>query len=281
MAKLGENTQETLHRRCIDCLHLADRIGWLNAQIVAYAFWHDLPKRRKYAERLLAHLVEKRWFKPHVMPHRQLRCFTVTGDGQRYWKDASLDPAGRAIKPKVPGASYEHDTRAASALLFLAKGDIDRIIFDREIKAANWKSDTKGNKWPDGILLCEPHSELGWWVEVEKAHKTGARMRWQVEHMIQASTATDREDKLLLRLNRPGGGIVLPAFTTYLVVPESYNLAAFRDRVQNMLNSRAKDNEQIGFAFVLDTKSGFQVLEWEFFQSPNFIDPGVLQETWE
>jgi len=253
----GQNTQEQLWQRLLDSLKLADRIGWLNAPIVAYAFWPEAPSRLKYAERLLANLVKRGWFKPHKMPFRQRSCYTATQEGRRQWllstrpeETGKFDPSD--MKTKSPGAAstYLHDTRAASALLWLAKGDMDRIIFDREIIASEFR------KRPDGIVLDpEIHGKLktGHWVETENAKKTGPNMRKQVTEMIEITMEAGKGG-LWMKTQK---GAVMPKPLVLLVVPEGYNTDSFCQRVQKQIafNDRG---EELHVGFIEDTKAGFK-----------------------
>jgi len=243
----GQNTQEQLWQRSLDSLRLADRLGWLNASVLAYAFWPKAPSRRKYAERLLATLVKRGWFKPHKMPFRQPSCYTATKTGQRQWALGEYAQPSD-MKIKLPGATYQHDTRAASVLLYLAGGDLAQVIFDHEI------STPEGRKRPDGILLDTENLQKGWWLEVENARKTGPNMRRQVADMIEITMAAGQGGHWL---NTPIGA-VSPLSCVRLIVPENYNMDAFRQRVQKQLNFDDK-GEYATFGFVRETKDGFDI----------------------
>jgi len=254
-SKKGVNSQETLQQRSEDALTIADKLGWISAPVIAWAFWPDKDNRRAYAERLIAHLVKKqKWFTPHAMPFRQPKCYTATWQGRRYAKLAlsfEMDKGHVAY-----AATYQHDTRAASALLYLADGNLNRVIFDREIKAANKANEKTGIKRPDGILLNEHDGRFGYWIEVENKAKTGPKMRKQVAEMIKISMATSIEDKLIHRLNTPAGEVT-PMSMTYLIVPEGYNMEAFCNRVEQQIKHNDRD-EHVEFEFVEDTKDGFK-----------------------
>jgi len=271
----GNDPQKMRLQRHTDCLRLACRIGWLNMPIVAFAFWPQSSSRRKHAERLLADLVEKRqWFKPHKMPNRWTRCFTPTKMAEQYWDDAELDIYGDKFTSFVPGASYVHDTRAASALLFMADRIhqpalnntqfVQHVVFDREIRASN--PALKGRKLPDGILLADQQKfpRQGYWLEAENAHKTGLNKKFQIEEMIAVSMEAGKGG---FWLNTPDNQIS-PRPTTFLAIPNDYNIDALKTSIKKLITFNDR-NEEARFGFIKEThidKDGFQ-----------FIDPIKIQ----
>jgi len=267
------STRETSRIRQIQTLELASRLGWICAPVLSCAFWPKATARRKYAERLIASMVKRGWLEKveKTSPTAYVLTRAARTDYEAF-TNASGNPS-KLDRPTPPGPTYQHDIRAASALLFMLGGMTHdnwlRVVFDREIKADNTQN--KARKRPDGILTFNDGQSKGYWVEVENSHKTGPNMRKQVDELIAITMAGGKGERWLYTRH----GKTAPVPCVILAVPEGYNMEAFRNRVQKQLDLNDR-GEQATFRFIEDTKDGFKLHPTETIKAANTYD-----EAWD
>lgn len=153
-------------------LTLCQRIGWVDADLLARWRWPAASHARKRAEALLRRCVGKSLLLPRAMPDRPAAYVLTSGGARRLGWGEPGTGWGRVRRgqPWRPPESFGHDWLAAAALVELHRRG-GEVAFDREIRQAN---PAGVRKYPDGIAWrLRDGKRLEWWVEAEFGRKGG------------------------------------------------------------------------------------------------------------
>lgn len=248
----GVNTRAVQDQRILDSLYLAHNLGgWVTTPILAWWFWPTALARKKYAERLMADMIEQGLLLKRTLPNRS-NAGVVTVSGVRrandlmvdYTIDSSLGDA--SIKPGTdwgksnggewtPPTSWQHQLRSGKFLSWIrgmSKGRISTVMFDTEIQRSN----PTMFKRPDGLFtvmpLNESKSPTSFWVEVESARKTGPNLTALIDALIDVKTGHAPQ----IFRETWAGKEAIQTTEVVVVVPSGFNEKPFDRKFQARMN---------------------------------------------
>lgn len=168
------------HRRKV--LSLAKSIGFVDATLVGESLWRNDPHKRKYAERLLARLVNDDALLRRPVAGRR-GAYVLTKIGAAEIGGTSGARWGRLVKDGVaqrwlPPLTFDHDRRAARFGCWMERFGY-RPFFEREYR------DGKESRSVADVILVDVERSVGVWVEVENAQKNATERLEQIDAAIQ------------------------------------------------------------------------------------------------
>lgn len=214
--------------------------GWITTTIMANLFWPKSPTRKKYAERLMAEMIRQGLLLKRQLPNR-MTAGVITAQGCRVLNDTYFDVGINIVPTNVrpgtdwgdskggqwlPPASWQHQLRAGNFVSWAGNAFPSplNMLFDMQIQRAN----PTAIKRPDGIAYA---GNIGLWIEVENARKTGDEMTKLVTALVDAHTGTAPQ-----MFTGDGEGGVINCDKAVLVVPASYDVERFRKAVAKRLS---------------------------------------------
>jgi hypothetical protein len=246
---MTENTRTIFAQRATDALLTAHHQGgWITTTIMANLFWPKSPTRKKYAERLMAEMIRQGLLLKRQLPNR-MTAGVITTQGCRYVNEAYYKAASQLLTAEIrpgtdwgstktgtwePPASWRHQIRAGT---FVTWGSHSfskplNMLFDTQIQRAN----PTALKRPDGILYRETDKgNVGLWIEVESARKTGPEMTKLVEALVDVQSGHSPQ---MSAFDQYQDRIVTTCTQTALVVPKDYSIEAFRRAVAKRLTGQ-------------------------------------------
>lgn len=244
---MTENTRAIFAQRAMDSLTVAHHQGgWITTTIMANLFWPKSPTRKKYAERLMAEMIRQGLLLKRQLPNR-MTAGVITANGCRYLNETFYSPGINVLPVDIrpgtdwgetkggqwqPPASWQHQLRAGNFVSWAASSFSSPLsmLFDTQIQRAN----PTALKRPDGIAYKETSKgNIGVWIEVENARKTGEEMTKLVTALVDAYTGYAPQ---MFAYQEYMERIVVLCRQAALVVPASYDVGKFRAAVAKRLD---------------------------------------------
>ncbi len=163
-----------------------NKFGWIRPQEIGYFLWPAAQHRVKNAERIARRWIESGLCIARDLPMGSGRALVLSSRGAEFLCDRGTEArTGKDIGEVVrgewrPPASWRHDLRAAGVLGRLsAKGC--QVWPERQLRVEN----PGIRKIPDGIAVDA--SGVGYWIEIERAHKSGKELDNLVDSISSVS----------------------------------------------------------------------------------------------
>lgn len=244
---MSENTREIFAQRAMDSLTVAHHQGgWITTTIMANLFWPKSPTRKKYAERLMAEMIRQGLLLKRKLPNR-MTAGVISAQGCRYINETFYSPGINVMPADVrpgtdwgetrggewkPPASWQHQLRAGNFVSWSASAFNSPLwmLFDMQIQRDN----PTALKRPDGIAY-KPGAKgnIGLWIEVENARKTGEQMTKLVTALVDAHTGYAPQ---MFAYDQYYERVVINCRQAALVVPAGYDVGKFRTAVSKRLD---------------------------------------------
>lgn len=216
---------------------------------MANAFWPGSPIKKKYAERLMAEMIRQGLLLKRQLPNRAT-AGVITTQGCRHVNEVFYLPGVKVttaeVKPGTdwgstksgpwkPPASWRHQVRAGTFVTWAGNAFDSSLsmLFDTQIQRAN----PTALKRPDGILYKETDKgNIGVWVEVESARKTGPEMTKLVEALVDVQNGQAAQ---MFAYDQYQERIAITCRQSALVVPKDYSVEAFRRAAAKRLTGQS------------------------------------------
>lgn len=172
-------------------LEWIDKFGWLRAQELGRLLWPGNEFSDKYGERICRKWAAKSYVIKRTLPARAGSAYVLSAGGVRVLEEYGIDAKtgkdwGETDPLRgglwYPPTSWQHDLRAHGVLSILhSRGH--EIMPEAQIKR-----ETPGlPKYPDGLVKTKNGGPV-FWLEVERAVKTGKAMEELAAAMIAVAT---------------------------------------------------------------------------------------------